>query len=261
MLEIVLVGIVLFIASIIDIKTEEVPDWLSFGLMGVGIVYSIYLSFMQQTFTPLINSLIALAILFVGGYILYRTGQWGGGDTKLIAGVGALFGITNSFLHAFLLNILIAGGIWGILFTLYIMIKKRYTYKKPIGFYPTAIVFLVASIYLLVKETILGIFLLLIFFIYLMIPLLRDTHNLMRKDQPVSKLVEGDWLLKPVVVKGKTIVSVKKIGLTAEDIAALKKHRVKKVVLKQGMPFVPSFFIAYVLTVSVGNIFLVLATL
>jgi len=261
MYDLVLIGIVLFIASIIDIKTEEVPDWLSIGLVVIGLVISVVLSIMQKDIMPFAYSAAGAGALFLGGYLLYRAGQWGGGDAKLIAGVGAVLGIKSMFLYAFLFNILIAGGILGVFFTLYIMFKKRYVYKRPRFFAVVTIFVIAAAVSQFLVNPVLGLLILLTYSIYLLVPLLKDSDNLMRKDLAVSKLVEGDWLLKAVKKGRKEIVSVKKIGLTTEDIEILKEHNIKKVVLKQGMPFVPSFFIAYLLALYFGNIFFVVALL
>ena len=261
MFELLLIGIVLFIAALIDIKTEEVPDWLSLGLLAIGIVIAIVYSILEKSIMPLAYSLSAAAVLFAGGYILYRAGQWGGGDAKLIAGIGAVLGIKSMFLYGFLFNILIAGGIWGVCFTLYIMYKKKYVYKRPKYFTIITIIAIAAAMSQFMSNAIMSVLLLLMYSIYLLMPLLKDADNLMRKDLEVGRLAEGDWLLKAVKVGKKEIVSVKKIGLTAEDIATLKKHKIKSVVLKQGMPFVPSFFVAYILTYFFGNIFVIVAML
>ncbi|MEK6962778.1 MAG: hypothetical protein AABX70_00005, partial [Nanoarchaeota archaeon] len=68
------------------------------------------------------------------------------------------------------------------------------------------------------------------------------------KELPVSKLTEGDWIFKDVRVQGKRICGPKDLGISFKQIAQLKKWRVKQVWVKEGIPFVPSFFFAYILT-------------
>ena len=76
------------------------------------------------------------------------------------------------------------------------------------------------------------------------------------KELPVSKLTEGDWIFKEVKVKGKKVCGPKDLGISVQQIALLKKLKVKKVWVKEGIPFVPSFFIAYILTLWKASWFL-----
>jgi hypothetical protein len=64
----------------------------------------------------------------------------------------------------------------------------------------------------------------------------------MIRDVSGSELREGDWLVDDVKVKGKTIKSDWD-GLSLEDIKLLKGK--KKVKIKDGLPFVPAFLIAF----------------
>ena len=68
----------------------------------------------------------------------------------------------------------------------------------------------------------------------------------MKNKIPVNKLVEGDWVLEEVKV-GKKVLVAAKYGITKEQIAELKKAKVKRVLVKEGIPFVPSFLLAYIL--------------
>ena len=77
----------------------------------------------------------------------------------------------------------------------------------------------------------------------------------MIKNVSPSRLTEGDWLLRDVKVKGKT-VKASFDGLTKKDIAMIKASG-KKVYVKYGIPFIPVFLIALLLTVFFGNIFMV----
>ena len=68
-----------------------------------------------------------------------------------------------------------------------------------------------------------------------------------------NKLTLGDWIVKDIKHKGKLIASKKDLGLTEEQIAKIKKLKIKKVLVKEGIPFVPSFFIAFVVTICAGS--------
>ena len=70
----------------------------------------------------------------------------------------------------------------------------------------------------------------------------------MKKYYPIPKLTEGDWIAEDVKVNGKIICSPKDLGISKEQIKKLKHHNIKKVLVKEGIPFVPSFLIAFVVT-------------
>ena len=70
---------------------------------------------------------------------------------------------------------------------------------------------------------------------------------------PIKQLTEGDWIAKDIVVKGKRICGPKDLGVSRKQIKKLIKLKVKKVWVKYGMPFVPSFLVAFLVTGSVGE--------
>jgi len=65
------------------------------------------------------------------------------------------------------------------------------------------------------------------------------------KEVKVTELVEGDWLLGPVKKNGRIIYDPKKSpGVTKKDIERIKNAGIKKLVIKEGVAFIPSFVIA-----------------
>ena len=112
MLEIILVSLtflVLSYATYTDLKTTEIPDWLNFGFIGVALGIRAIFS-VEQGFTILLSGILGFVIFFILACSLYYTNQWGGGDSKLLMGMGAVIGIslplTNSSFQLlwFLLN-------------------------------------------------------------------------------------------------------------------------------------------------------------
>ena len=66
-----------------------------------------------------------------------------------------------------------------------------------------------------------------------------------------SELREGDWLVSDVVVGsrqsavgGRRVIRADWDGLSLEDIELLKNK--KSVLIKEGLPFVPAFLIAFI---------------
>jgi len=67
------------------------------------------------------------------------------------------------------------------------------------------------------------------------------------------KLTEGDWLYEKVKV-GRKIVRPNWEGLSQEELILLRRYK-RKIKVKQGIPFVPAFFFAFILLLFKDNIF------
>ncbi len=72
----------LAIAAYTDWKTGLIYDWLTYGLIGAGIVLNVF-EFSVYGIWPFA---IAIAV-FATGYAFYHFGKLGGGDVKLFAGI------------------------------------------------------------------------------------------------------------------------------------------------------------------------------
>ena len=70
----------------------------------------------------------------------------------------------------------------------------------------------------------------------------------MIKNVKTPELVEGDWLYKNVKI-GKKLIKAKWDGLSSADIKLLKKK--KFVLIRQGIPFVPVFLIAFLILIYI----------
>lgn len=73
------------IDSVLDIKTREVPDWIS-----GAIALTAFLNFDVRSVLGLIVAVIFFAVALF-------TGKIGGGDVKLIAALSVVFGLWGSF--------------------------------------------------------------------------------------------------------------------------------------------------------------------
>lgn len=268
----------LIIASIWDIKIREVPDWISFSLMFFATGYSLILTVHHANIWFFVNALAGMALGLGIGLLMFYTGQWGGGDSKLMIGICGILGFAIpdvSKLHAnqeilvFIVNLLLAGAIYGLLFSLgqallnfknfKIAATKELENKKNKLFRLVLFcILLLAVIFFTVSRSIESTVLLmgsvgsiLLFYMWIMIKSVETTC--MIKNTLVKDLTEGDWLVEPVSKANKTIVTPSKTGLTLEEIKTLKENGIKSVTVKNGMPFVPSFLIAYSATLIFGN--------
>ena len=83
-------------------------------------------------------------------------------------------------------------------------------------------------------------------------------NSCMLKYVKPQQLTEGDWIAKDIKIGGKYITGPKDLGIEKSKIKKLielyKKRKIKKILIKEGIPFVPSFFIAYIVTLVFGNL-------
>ena len=275
----------LIIASYMDLKKREVADWLNFFLIsagiGISIIYSIYFLDYRYVFFSIAGFLLSFLI----GYFMYYTGQWGGGDSKMLMGLGAILGFEfafDSFLVKFYINILFAGALYGlawiiVLFYLHkekvfkkmdaIFRKKNTTLLRRISF---IIILVLLIIIIITPGRILDSQIKLIFFImlfllyfmnYLWVFVKAIEKTAMLKSLDVEEVTEGDWIVKDVIIDKKRVCGPSDLGIDKSQISQLLKYKregkIDKILIKQGIPFIPSFLLAFIYTLAFSQIFLI----
>lgn len=273
----------LVFASISDIKTKEVPDWLSYSLIILGIAIYSFKSIQLNSFSPILKSLMIFGIFLVISQLMYYSKQWGGGDAKLLMGLGAilpeypsdLIGVFNPninlpFPMILFINILIAGGIYGLLICLILILKNIKSFNKNFKelinqekVKRIRLIILILSLLFITSSLIIKVYSLqLAFFAMAVIPLVffylyiavKSIENVsMYKTLPISKLVEGDWVAEDIKINNKLVYSKDSLGITKEQIELIKKHK-KKVLVKDGIAFIPPFLIGTIISLLFGNI-------
>jgi Flp pilus assembly protein protease CpaA len=271
--------IALIIGSITDLKTREVPDWVNYGMILSGLGLNLLFSIIYSNHSFIINSVIGLAIFFGIAYIMFYAGQWGGGDSKMLMGIGAMTGIDVSsfpsqFLSGFFINALLAGAIYGLFWSFYLAVKNRKKFWKElkktlaqkniikIKKMMIASLILLLALFLLadifdIRILVLSLAFLALSTFYLWIFVKTVEKTCMHKSVEPSKLTEGDWIAKDICINGKYITGPKDLGISKSRIKKLvefyKKKKVGKILIKEGIPFVPSFLIAFLVTLVLGN--------
>ena len=272
-----IIGLVaLLIASITDLRTKEVPDWLNFSVivsaLGIRAIHSI----ISSDYMYLLYGIIGFAAMFFLGMLLYYGRLWGGGDTKLLMGLGALFGTTPyfvminyPFIAVLLINIIIVGSVYSLAFAIGLFIKntkatinemKSQTKRMA----KTRLAYLLASFVALamffifedsrIKVLSIALAGFFIFYIHLLI-FIRSVEKVgMNKVILVSQLTEGDWIAKDIIINGKLICSKKSLGIEKKQIEAIKKAGIKRIMVKEGVAFVPSFLLGLVITFIFGSL-------
>ena len=279
MLEILLF-IVAFIGStaagFYDLKTTEIPDEIPYAMIAIGIIGNIVQSYLTWSYWPFVYSMIA-GLGFLGfGFIMYYLGQWGGGDAKILSGIGFLLPTYQStklilpFSIGFFFNVFLVGAAYMIVyaFALSFINRKIWTAfftdlkanAKMILIYNSALVasiiimgVLFARYFEFLPLTTFTIFVVTIGLasagLYILWKFVKAVENVgFKKKIPVSKLRVGD------------VPDYYKIweGVTEKEIRKIKKSGKKYIWIKEGVRFAPAFPIALIFTLAFGDGILVL---
>jgi Flp pilus assembly protein protease CpaA len=258
--------IALLIASYSDIRTREVPDWLNYGLIfaafGIRIIFSFELGW-TVLFSGILGFIICLALAF----LFYYTGQWGGGDSKLLMAMGVIIGINYPFnpdswnLLFFFLALLFLGAIYGLIYMIVIAIIKRKLFVKDImkrmkkqkKLHSFALIVSLIFVVLTIFQSFFWPLIILplgMFYLFNFVNSVEKTC-FFKKIKP-ENLTEGDWLAEDVKVGTKIIVSAK--TLEKEDLVKLLPLK-NLILIKEGVPFVPSFLFAYLVLIFGREVF------
>jgi Flp pilus assembly protein protease CpaA len=253
----IVVILVLLAAAVTDIKKREVPDWLSYSFIALALAIALSKAIIAENPIFILKSLAGLAVFFIIANLLYYGKMFAGGDAKLLMGIGAALGID----FAFLINVLIIGGIYGLIYTIILgSMNFKAMRKEVIKIKINFIVFIAIALFAIAV----GIILKSSLFYYIaalavLSPLLLTFTKAVENSAlirlvPPEKLTEGDWLFKDVNIKGKIIKATFE-GLSKSDIQLIKKSK-KPVIIKYGLPFVPVFLVAFMAELIAGNLML-----
>lgn len=276
----VLIIIALLIGTITDFRKREVPDFLNFTLMGIGVALGILNSVASSSIVPFVGSVIGLTSGYLLGALMFYTGQWGGGDAKMLMGIGAVLGIDIRYFwmsgvelplfFTVVISILVAGTFYGLLFAVYLIFNHRKAFvkafkeriKEPSILQARVVVIIIVVILItlaflntsILHRWMLGVLALFIFGGFYLVVVGKLIEKIcMVKTIKVANLTEGEWIANDVIVKGKRICGPKDLGISKENIQKLKKLKVKEVLVKEGIPFIPGFLLGYITVLIYGN--------
>ncbi|MBW2982897.1 A24 family peptidase [Candidatus Woesearchaeota archaeon] len=209
----------LLFGTVTDLRTREVPDWLNFSLIASGLGLGVIASLVQVSWQPVLTSLAGLILGVFIGYVMFYAGQWGGGDAKLIMGLGALFGLSFASswswtslppLVVFLVNTLLVGAVYGLGWAAAMVVihwgEVREALKGFLGtprakLFRKAVLVLVALAVAAALLTggviglvwlVLGAAIFLTFYLWALIQVVEKTC--MVRPKRTSALTEGDWV-------------------------------------------------------------------
>jgi len=250
-----LIGIL--IATFQDLKRREVDDWLNLFLIFSSFTYLFFVSFYLKDPSIFFQGTFLLLFLLFIMNVFYYGRVFAGGDAKLLLSMTVLF-IGVSFYESlinvgiFVLFLFISGSVYGIFYSsvLYIRnydkvnkkLKKNFWTKENKFIFILGLIFMFSGAYFYFILFIIGI---LIFIFPILLSLSRALEEgCMVRFVKGSELKEGDWLVDEIRI-GKKIVRPSFEGLSKKETSLMKNLKLVKI--KEGIPFVPAFLIAYIL--------------
>ncbi len=247
-------------AVVQDLKTREIANWLNFSLIIFALGFRFFYSLFEiGDFHFFYQGLIGFAIFWILSNLFYYGKMFAGGDSKLMAALGAILPFSTNFLvnvktfGLFLLLFLIVGAIYGLLVTFYFGIVNFSKLKKEFKvqlkknkkmvylLLSLAVIFLIGGFFI---GSLFYLGLVMFFISYLYVYTKAVDEACMIKKIKTFKLTPGDWLYKDEKVGKKTIKATWD-GLSEKEIKLLQKK--KFVFVRYGIQFAPVFLISFIL--------------
>ena len=92
--------IYMVLATMEDRETSKIPNALTYAMVLSGLTMFSLESTHAGSLTPILSSLATAGAMFGVGWLAWRMKSLGGGDVKLMAGLGALMPITALYVFA-----------------------------------------------------------------------------------------------------------------------------------------------------------------
>ena len=251
-------------ATVQDIRKREVANWLNFSLVAFALAYRAFYSSYSSDWMFFAYGLLGFALFFGLANLFYYSGIFAGGDAKLLMGLGAVLPFENYMDLAlvggsFIFMLFLIGAVYSLVYSVF-LVRRNYLrfaveFRKNLGnkrnlllalLFVLAFTFFVYSLFGIDFVLLLsGVFL--ASFVFFLLIYAKSLEVCMIKLVSPNKLTEGDWLVDDIRLNGRVIRKAVH-GLSIEDIAKLKKAG-KKVLVKEGIPFVPAFLLAFLIMV------------
>ena len=266
----VILGVVWLLFAIVqDLRKREIANWLNFSLIIFAMIYRLLYSIFSNDYGFILAGLFGLIIFFVIANLFYYLRLFAGGDAKLMIALGVLIPFTESFysnlliFFIFIIALLLGGVVYSLAYSGGLAIKNAKAFSKEfkkefarktkfvyLGLGAGFAVIILSIITSQIAFIILGILLILLPFVYFYTKAIEKSCMMAYVDP--KKLTIGDWIVEEIKIpRTKKIIKPYWEGLSEEDLNLIKKYYKKKVLVKQGIPFSPSFLIAFIVLVYI----------
>jgi Flp pilus assembly protein protease CpaA len=253
----------MLIASIQDFKRREVENWWNFGMIIFVLAFRAFLSVERWNGMYFIWGLVGLAAGFLLSMGLYYLRLFAAGDAKLLMALMCILPMTldwriNLALFAILfVFILLVGAIYGAVYSIVLVLMncKSFAGEFVESFQKNIKVILILELGCLMA--LIGLLLLEIYLIASLIVLIMLVPFLIIYSKSIEEscmnelvdakdLTIGDWLAKPVKLESGKTIKPNWEGLSEEELSIIRKTcKNRQILVKQGIPFVPVFLLAF----------------
>lgn len=262
------------VAVVIDVRTQEIPNELTLGMITAGVALSAFRIVMGEFWLLIVPS----AAVAIGlSWLLWRAGMFGGGDAKLMMAIALLlplYGDGTSFLPTFFIMLAVAAFIHYFIFGLVAMLRQgRVPYALLFAAVPLGAawgVFLIARQLLPWPHVVALLFLAMA--ADLVSPMLPYRRRMPVGDDLAGMylaetigLQDGDVVRHPVPSSmlrravhrspemDEVIAAPHHLGVQPEEITRLRDV-VQKVAVFPAFPFAPVILAALLLSLAFGNV-------
>lgn len=256
----IVLGIVWIIGAILqDLKRREVDNLWNFSLIGIALAYRFSVSVFSNNYWFFFNGILGFMIFLVLGNLFYYSRLFAGGDAKLLIALGTILPLGNWIINLkifgyFILISLFGGSLYVFGWSLFLVVinfaKFRKEFVKQFKIYN--MIFVISLVFVLLWLIIsffVGIEFILISLIFLLFPILFIYSKAVEESCMVKKILPreltgGDWLYEDIYVKGKKIEKSWH-GVSREELNLIRKKYRRKILVRYGVPFTPSFLIGF----------------
>ncbi len=262
----IILGFIWIIGAILqDLKRREIDNFWNFSLIAIALVYRLSISVLKNDFSFILYGIGGFLVFLIIGYLFYYLKLFGGGDTKLLIALGTILPFSNNLiislklLFYFVLLLLISGSIYSLIYAFVLSILKRKKFAKEfirqfkinkkllfLGIIIFGLFEIIGLISNQISFILLGAIILLFPILFIFSKSIEESC-LIKKISPL-KIKEGDWLYKNIKVN-KKIIKANWQGISEKELKLIQKKYKKNILIKQGVPFAPSFLIALILLI------------
>jgi Flp pilus assembly protein protease CpaA len=250
------------LAGWIDLKTTEIPDSITFGMIFLGLLIHGIESYVIGSIDPFILSLTITLFFAAFSLIMYFSGMWGGGDGALLTGIGALlanYGMTVGYMPFPIVFLVTVFGVGFVYSTLYMFVfavstpgirkdfaQKIRTDKLSIDAMILGFLFLGYSVFARMDFMFVA-----PITVLLMLPIFakftKSVEENFYMNISTKELREGDMLGENIPKLGLFKHHIR--GLTKQEVLKIRK-KMKTVIIREGIRYGPVFFLSLLVLIA-----------